>query len=150
VLGTIRVPRDETLYNMVVLVYGTFKKAYLGELLQANPKIENPNYITAGMGIDFPVIDTADQGWETDKACICLARETSLANAFAAARRLRKTGLDIKILHRWHHDTGFSYAVVVDRVFDTPALAAAYRDTQAGPVEKGNCETIFTCTANKP
>lgn len=149
-LGTIQVPRNETLSNMVALVYGTSKKAYVRELLQANPKIKNPDHITAGMGIDFPVIDTADQGWEKDKACICLARETTFAKAFAAARRLQKPGLDIKILHGWHHDTGFSYAVVVNRIFDTPALAAAYRDTQTDLVEKGICETVSVCTTNEP
>jgi hypothetical protein len=147
VYGRVRVPVNETLSGMTGLVYGSFKQAYVTRVLAANPKITNPDHIAAGMHIAFPVIEDADTLWDAEDACICLARESSFSSAFAAARDLRRSGLDVRILPGWDPARGFSYAVVLNQRFDTPAQACAHKAARPG-LEQGECGTTRACMRN--
>jgi len=125
-LGSIRIPKDETLYNMIATVYGSFNRQYLDRVIRENKNIRNPDLILHGIFIDFPVIKETQSRWKKEKACLVLPVTAEFESAYKMAKKYRDKGLDTRILSAWDEPDGFLFAVVVDRVFSSLEQARIY------------------------
>lgn len=141
ILGTLRVPMNETLCTMIEAVYGQYREKYLEKLLNANRNIKNPDKINAGMQINFPVISRKDDVLKNDAICILLLKETEFKKAFMAAQKYRKFNLDVRILSAWDVQKGFLFTIVVNKAFDTLSNATAYKEKTMG-IKQGRCEKV--------
>ena len=126
--GSMKVPLDETLCNIVESFYGSFKKRYLDKVLAANLSIKNPDKIIAGITIDLPVITDAYNKWKNDHICILFGQEQNLEKAFLTARKYYRKDMDIRILPSWNREKGFLFSIVLDKPFNDLAAAGNYRE----------------------
>jgi hypothetical protein len=139
--GTYRVPKDDTLYRLMEIVYGSYRKEYVDTVMKANPKIKDPNQIIADRLIRFPVIHDTHDLWANTPFCIRLATETEFAKAIESVKHYRQRDLDVRILPLWDGKNGFVFPVVVNKAFDSLAQADSHKK-QTG-MEQGICESIF-------
>ncbi|MBU2454055.1 MAG: hypothetical protein KJ668_12175, partial [Proteobacteria bacterium] len=142
--GSLRVPKDETLFNMIEAVYGSYKKEYLEKLLSSNLKIKNPDHINAGMRVDFPIINPMDTFWKNETVCIHFSKESEFKNAFLAARKYQKRGVNVRILPGWDSQKGFLFLVVVNQPFENLSEANTYKKKLNG-ITEAICEKISSC-----
>ena len=143
--GGIRVPKNETLCNMIETVYGSYRKEYLEKLLKTNSNIKNPDQINAGMLIHFPIISDLYSFWEKENFCIVLSKETEFKEAFWAVKKYQQMGINSRILPGWDKRNGFLFSVVVDKPFQNLAEATIYTKQLIG-VNDIICEKVSACS----
>ncbi len=132
VYGSIRVPRDETLFRLIKIVYGSYEQPYVDAVVKRNKNIQNPNHINSGMVISFPVIEGVGSTWGKEDVCILFSRERSFETAFGAAVQYRKNGLDMRLLPLWDRENGFLFSVVTAKPFKNMSEAADYQKRMLG------------------
>jgi len=130
--GSLKIPKDQTLCNIIETVYGSYKKLYLDKLLKVNLSIENPDKIYAGVTIDLPVIIGTYNEWKNDHACILFSQEKNLKKAFVMARKYHTKDMDIRILPGWDSKKGFLFSIVLDKPFLNLAQAVQYKEKLVG------------------
>ena len=135
-----RVPKDDTLYRLMEIVYGSYRTEYVEKVMKANPRIKDPNQIIAGMVMQFPVISGTYSLWANNPFCIRLSTEDDFTKAVESVKHYRQRDVDVRILPSWDPGNGFLFSVVINKAFDS--LAAAGHHKEAG-VKQGVCERIF-------
>lgn len=126
ILGTVRVDVNDTLSGMIRAIYGprSFTPANLKTVLAANPQIANPDFISAGSFIRFPVIVFEDANGLKQPWWIVLATTYELEPAYRLARELIFSGMSPPyILPVWSRDEGLRFMLIHERTFleDGPA-----------------------------
>ncbi len=145
--GAFRVPKADTLYRLMEIVYGSYRIEYVEKMMSANPKIKDPNQIIAGMLLQFPVIAGTHSLWENRPFCIRLSAETDFTKAVESVKHYRQRNLDVRMLPVWEDKNGFVFPVVVNQAFESLAQADSHK-TQTG-MEQGICERIFADTGGR-
>ncbi len=125
VYGSIGVPENSTLINMIIIVYGAYKGPYLEKVLKANPDIQCPDNIKAGMPIVFPVIKS--EHIDANKIFIVISQSHGFEMAYETADRHKSSDLDVRILPVWNKNKGFLFPVVIDKPFFSINEADMYK-----------------------
>lgn len=140
--GEFRVPKDDTLFRLMEIVYGSYRKEYVDKVMKANPKIKDPNQIIADRLMQFPVISGTHAIWANNPFCIRLSTETDFTKAVLSVKQYRQMDLDVRILPLWDGKNGFVFPVVVNKAFDSLASADHYKTREIG-MKQGISEPIF-------
>lgn len=125
-LGSIKISGDDNLYAMILIIYGSYPKAFLQQVMQDNDRIKDPNLILNGEFIHFRVIRDAAAHWRSGRICLTSYSSDDLSNAYAKAREYREQGLNVRILSSWSAEKGFMFYVVLNRVFADKPTAQAF------------------------
>ncbi|MGD9824949.1 AAA family ATPase [Desulfobacter sp.] len=147
-LGSVKISGEDNLYAMISIIYGSYSKALLQQVMQDNDRIKDPSLILNGELICFRVVSDASAHWRSGRICLASDRSGDLSKAYATAREYRKKGLNIRILSSWSAEKGFMFDVVLNRVFaDKPAAQAVatklseslgdFRDTEIAALAEG-------------
>ncbi len=129
IYGRLKVTQDDTLYDMVQSIYGTYKPVYVRTLLSVNEEIDNPDLIQTGTMLRFPIIEKTISEWDKKSICILLDQSDSFYSAYLKAREYDDSKLGTRILHALNEKTGFVFYVVVNRFFDTQKHADTFKNT---------------------
>jgi len=129
VLGQIKVKPGDTLFKMVVNIYGIASNRNMRAVIEANPHIRDPNAIDLGDVIAFPAVrHRLDPSKGT---CYWIVADEH-ADLEAALQRLWLYGRDVSRLHQmrliayWHPDRGLRFWLAARTYFQTEQAAAAY------------------------
>lgn len=116
-LGRIAIAPQETLGQLMQLVYGRFRPAYLEAILAANPHISDPNRLNVGDIVHFPALAAAVRPLPVSVWWIQLEAYPQLDQALQAVKQRRSQGLDARLIPYWNHEQGLVFAVVLNDCF---------------------------------
>ncbi|WP_051957738.1 ExeA family protein [Desulfobacter vibrioformis] len=124
-LGSVKISGEDNLYAMISIIYGSYSKKLLRQVMQDNGSIKDPSLILNGALICFRVVSDASAHWRSGRICLTSDSSGDLSHAYVKAREYRKQGLNIRILSSWSAEKGFMFYVVLNQVFaDKPAAQA--------------------------
>ena len=114
-LGKVALQRNQTLWHLIVKVYGVFGDDYLAQLKAANPDIKNPNQIQAGRLISIPAIllpvkPAAGYCW------VKFADKTNLADALQELRTYPRDAPPVRMIPFWD-EKQVRFSIVMQEVF---------------------------------
>ena len=132
-LGFVKIPGDDNLCAMISIIYGSYSKKLLQQVMQGNGRIQDPNLILNGEFVYFPVISDASAHWRSGRICLAAGSSGALSKAYAKAREYKKQGLDTRILSSWSAGKGFMFYVVLNRVFADKLTAQAFATQLSEP-----------------
>ncbi|MCP4672848.1 MAG: AAA family ATPase [Desulfobacula sp.] len=116
VYGSINAPENSTLINLISLVYGSFNDFYLREIIRFNSNIDNPDSISAGMEIFFPIL-ASSSNMDENAVYIVIFQSKNFKAAFQKAAQHKRPGFDVRILPLWNENVGYIFPVVFDKRF---------------------------------
>jgi general secretion pathway protein A len=112
-LGTLTVARNDTLGQMLMVVYGDYRSRFLKVVLEANPHIRNADAIDVGDAVRFPAVPIGDiqhspSGWwlKVDDA-------DSMVHAYREAKRHPA----LRMIAVWDRRAGMQYGIFVHGYF---------------------------------
>jgi len=121
ILGKVALQRNETLWRLIVKVYGIYDKEYLGHLKAANPDIKNPDRIKAGRMILIPAVPLPVEP-EADIHWIKISEKKHLAEALQVLRTYPKDAPPIRIVPFWDGEK-LNFPIVLREIFSDKAVA---------------------------
>jgi len=130
-LGTIRAARNDNLGSMILAVYGSegFTNENLRLVLEANPRIANPNLIELGRPIRFPSLPVRSP-FATREACrLALADHDTLEGAYRSLRTFREAAIPPLTIVPYANDARQPrFRVIFENPFADADAARKFRD----------------------
>ena len=128
-LGEVRVKKGDTLYKMILNIYGAFQMEYLRAVLSANTQITDPNAIAAGIRILFPAIEFEVNPILAQCYWIILEKIPTLAQArdryFQLSTQLKAP---MQIIGSWSPHGELEFLIAIRGYFATQEKAVSYQD----------------------
>lgn len=114
-LGALTVKRNDTLGQMVKVIYGDFRSRYLKAVLDANPHIGHADAIRVGDTIAFPTIPVSFVQRSYPLWWLKVGEAKSLEAAFrqSISTSQKTDGPLMRIISDWDHQTGLRYGIFV-------------------------------------
>ncbi|MFO7715683.1 AAA family ATPase [Desulfosarcina sp.] len=128
-IGALRVKQNDTLGEMIKVVYGDFRSRYLEALLDANPHIGHADAIRVGDTIAFPAIPARMVKRSYPLWWLKVGDSESLEAAYRRAIKTSENndGPTMRIISQWSHLSGIKYGIYVFGYFFNPSAAEAMR-----------------------
>ena len=139
-LGQVALQRNETLWRLIVKVYGTYDQTYLDRLKQANPGLEEPKRIVAGRLISIPAIPLTIEPAKGSH-WLKLWDSATLADAIQLLRTYPAKAPPIRIVPYWD-GRKLSFPIVLRELF-TDEKSAIERASLL-PAEIGGPATVLS------
>ncbi|MBU1196225.1 MAG: AAA family ATPase [Proteobacteria bacterium] len=125
--GALTVPQNATLSKMSEHIYGTFDKDKLALLLAHNKNLTDPDMLTVGMSLKFPVIPDYLNGWNPEHFCIVLSDNLSFKQAYHLAIQLENKAYTVRVFPSQPETGPFTYHVVINRAYKTVNSAESFK-----------------------
>lgn len=117
ILGRIAVERQETLWQLIRMVFGVYTKSYEASVMEVNPHIGDPDTIDVGQIIYFPAIEVAD-GFSNQPFVWIRVNETdNLNDAYGILKSYPKELPPVRMIPYWNGNDGLRFAIVLDEYF---------------------------------
>jgi general secretion pathway protein A len=132
ILGHLIVQPGDTLEHLASAVYGSRRDSRLKAVIQANPHIRNPNNISIGDIVKFPLI--AVEPVVKDHPCywVILDDFPSLPSTMQRLLEVSNTMVvPLQVIPHWHPESGLGFFLIIKGYFDDETEAISY--TQALP-----------------
>ncbi|MCG6551389.1 MAG: AAA family ATPase [Candidatus Magnetominusculus sp. LBB02] len=152
-LGSLTVEDGETLFNVLLVVYGETSHSYSDNpladaVLKINPEITNIDVLEVGSAIKLPAIKQADYKTFRNSVMIQLTTTDSADNAYKLYRQYKQHG--VSIIPTWSKDKGLVFSVMLRKTYTNSkaaktALHSLPEEIAKGAkiVDKWNEETVF-------
>ena len=139
-LGRVTIAPDETLGQLIQLIYGRFSPAHVAAIQKANPHITNPDRLRVGEVVHFPASPCAVQPLPVTTWWVQLAEFRRLSHAVQALKRQRAENVAARLLPYWNPDRGLLFALLLnDCYYD---YGAALRALEQNLTEPGDAKAV--------
>lgn len=122
-LGDLTVARNETLGDLIRMLYGRFTPDLLERVSQANPQLHNPDAIEVGQNLSFPALPSDVKPSPLDIWWLQLAEYDRLEAAMGQRRRLTGESVPVELIAHWTATEGLRFSVVLRELFYSPEAA---------------------------
>lgn len=123
--GSILVSANTTISHMITLVYGRFSPKLLDRLMASNNTISDPDRISVGIPIRFPVLQEEKQ-YPDPMIFLVILQTRDFNLAFSEAASTKYWDLDVRILPFQLQDKGYIFNLIINKAFDTREKALAF------------------------
>ena len=103
----------DTLCGLIQKIYGAYTYRYNRAVLDANPRLVNPDRLNAGESLVFPTLDTGTAGRRAATWWVSLSREEDLEAAVSVLRRETDGRFPLRILTQETPREGLTFWVVL-------------------------------------
>ncbi|RJP77969.1 MAG: type IV pilus secretin PilQ [Desulfobacteraceae bacterium] len=117
VLGKVAAEKHETLWEMVLSVYGEYRPEIMKEVMKINPHIKDPDWIGEGQIIYFPAVKMSKPLPERNAFWIQVEADDDLSQAYRKLQSYRKVLPDIRMVPYWSDQAGLKFAIILKEVF---------------------------------
>jgi general secretion pathway protein A len=125
-LGALTVKKNDTLGQMVTVVYGDFRDRYLKTVLTANPHIRHADAIRVGDTIAFPAISIPFKTPSYPLWWLKVGEADSLEKAFQSIKAAKKKNVPpIRTISTWVPQNRLKFGIFVSGYFFDPSTAEA-------------------------
>jgi general secretion pathway protein A len=116
-LGRLAIAPNETLGQLIQMIYGRFTPAYLEAIAEANPHIPDPDTLSVGDVIHFPALPAAVRALPVNVWWVQLAAYPRLDEAVEALKRQQRDGNTARLVPYWNPEQGLVFALVLTDCF---------------------------------
>jgi general secretion pathway protein A len=143
-LGRIVIAPNETLGQLIQIVYGRFTPAALQAISAVNPHIADPNALNVGDVIHFPALPAAVRPLPVSVWWVQLAAYPRLDEAVRALKRRQAEGLAARLVPYWNPGQGLVFSLVLAECFyDRRSAESALRQTAFGVHQAGKICSLW-------
>jgi type IV pilus assembly protein PilQ len=150
VLGRVAAEKRETLWEMVLSVYGEYRPEIMNEVMKINPHIKDPDRIGEGQIIYFPAVHISKPFPRQNAFWIQVEADDDLSKAYRKLQYYRTVLPDIRMVPYWSDQAGLKFAIILKEVFfaEEPARekqSALPESIRSGAelIAMGNRGTVF-------
>lgn len=117
ILGRVAAERQETLWNMIRMVFGVYTKSYEMSVMSVNPHISDANNIDVGQIIYFPAVEVPNG--HPDKKCVWVKidEKNKLDDAYRILKSHPGHLPPIRLIPYWNEEKGLKFSVVLNEYF---------------------------------
>ena len=139
-LGRLTIQPNETLGQLIQIIYGQFAPSYLKAITEANPHIRDPDTLNVGDVIHFPALPAAVRPLPVSVWWIELGEYQRLDEAVQELKRLKRARIAVRLVPYWNPEKGMLFPLVLmDCFYDRRVAENALNRTTAlavGPQAK--------------
>lgn len=127
ILGQLIVQPGDTLEKLTSSVYGSRSYSQLKAVILANPHIQNPNSISIGGIVKFPLLAYEPDGKKHTSYWIILDEFSSLPSTMQRLSEISKTlAIPLKVIPHWHPESDLRFFITINGYFENEAEAIDY------------------------
>jgi general secretion pathway protein A len=124
-LGTLTLRRSETISGLIHRIYGNYSNKNFRSIILANPQIEDPDRVEAGLLLRIPAIPAGVSPPNKEVWWVKLAEKGSLNEALDFLRAYPETAPSARLIPWWNPSAGTRFALVLKQLFATSEAAQA-------------------------
>ncbi|MEJ2155590.1 MAG: AAA family ATPase [Desulfobacteraceae bacterium] len=130
ILGQLIVQPGDTLEELASSVYGSHSYGRLKAVILANPHIQNPNSISIGDIIKFPLMVHASDDSKHPSYWIILDEFSSLPPTMQRLAEISESlEVPLQMIPHWHPESSLNFSITVRGFFENEAEAINYSRT---------------------
>jgi len=122
-LGSVTLKRNETISGLIHKVYGDYSNRHFRSMILANPQIDDPDRVGAGLVIRLPALPVNAKPLKKTVWWVTIADTASLQEAFDMLRSYPESAPPVRLIPFWSPDGGTRFAVVLKQFFTNPETA---------------------------
>lgn len=122
-LGRLTIHPNETLGQLIQIIYGQFAPSYLKAIAEANPHIRDPDMLNVGDVIHFPALPAAVNPLPVSVWWVELAEYQRLDEAVQELKRLKRDRIASRLVPYWNPEKGMIFSLVLMDCFYDRRLA---------------------------
>jgi general secretion pathway protein A len=116
-LGRLTIHPNETLGQLIQIIYGQFAPSYLNAIAEANPHIRDPDTLNVGDVIHFPALPAAVRPLPVNVWWVELTACQRLDEAVQELKRLKRNRIKARIVPYWNPEQGMNFSLVLSDCF---------------------------------
>lgn len=116
-LGRITIHPNETLGQLIQIIYGQFAPSYLNAIAEANPHIRDPDTLNVGDVIHFPALPAAVRPLPVNVWWVELTACQRLDEAVQELKRLKRNRIPARLVPYWNPEEGMIFSLVLTDYF---------------------------------
>lgn len=116
-LGRITIHPNETLGQLIQIIYGQFAPSYLNAITEANPHIRDPDTLNVGDVIHFPALPAAVHPLPVNVWWVELTACQRLDKAVQELKRLKRNRISARLVPYWNPEEGMIFSLVLTDYF---------------------------------
>lgn len=129
-LGRVTIHPNETLGQLIQIIYGQFAPSYLKAIAEANPHIRDPDTLNVGDVIHFPALPAAVSPLAVSVWWVEFAECQQLDEALQALKRLKRNRIAARLVPYWNPEKGMVFSLVLmDCFYDRHVAEVALSQT---------------------
>lgn len=129
-LGRVTIHPNETLGQLIQIIYGQFAPSYLKAIAEANPHIRDPDTLNVGDVIHFPALPAAVSPLAVSVWWVEFAECQKLDEALQALKRLKRNRIAARLVPYWNPEKGMIFSLVLmDCFYDRHVAEVALSQT---------------------
>jgi type IV pilus assembly protein PilQ len=117
ILGRVAAERQETLWNMIRVVFGVYTKSYEMSVLSVNPHISDADNIDVGQIIYFPAVEVSNGHPDKNYVWVQIDEKDKLDDAYRMLRSHPDHLPPIRLIPYWNEEKGLTFSVVLNEYF---------------------------------
>lgn len=137
ILGQVNLRRSDTLWRLIEKVYGVFEREYLNALLQANPRVKDPDEVGVGQLITVPAIPAKVEPIPMKVWWVQVDEKDRLEAAIKLLRSYPEDSAPVRIIPYWDPRAGLKFSILIkDCFFDEISAQNKLNSMQLKPTSK--------------
>jgi len=117
ILGRVAAERQETIWNMIRMVFGVYTKSYEMSVLSVNPHISDADNIDVGQIIYFPAVEVPNGHPDKKYVWVQIDEKDKLDDAYRMLKSHPDHFPPIRIIPYWNEEKGLTFSVVLNEYF---------------------------------
>lgn len=143
-LGRLTIHPNETLGQLIQIIYGHFAPSYLNAIAEANPHIRDPDTLNVGDVIHFPALPAAVRPLPVNVWWVELTACQRLDEAVQELKRLKQNHIAVRLVPYWNPEQGMNFSLVLkDCYYDHRVAENALNHTPPAVAQQAQVRSLW-------